>query len=78
MIVRAPDEILLKEKKYTILITMTAIYGDSNRGMIYFSVINNESKIIESVDRYDFNDSPINNPKTENRIKKVLLKITNT
>lgn len=77
-IVRAPNEVLIKEKKYTILITMTASYGDSNRGVMYFSVINNESKIIESVDRYDFNNSPLNNQKTENRIKKALLKITNT
>jgi hypothetical protein len=77
-IVKAPEEILISEKKYTILITMTARYGDTNNGVIYFCVINNYNKIIESVDRYEFNGSPLNNKQTKKRIQKAIARITNT
>ena len=77
-IVKAPEEILINEKKYTLLITMTARYGDTNNGVIYFCVINNQDKTIESVDRYEFNGSPLDNNKTKKRIQKAISKITNT
>jgi hypothetical protein len=77
-IVKAPNEILIEEKKYTLLITMTARYGDINNGVIYFCIINNDDKIIEFVDRYRFNGSPLDNYQTKMLIKIALKKIINT
>jgi len=77
-IVKAPEEILISEKKYTLLITMTGRYGDMNNGVIYYCVINNEDKIFEIVDRYEFNGSPLNNKQMEKRIRKAIDKIINT
>lgn len=77
-IVKAPNEILISEKKYTLLITMTARYGDTNNGVIYFCVINNQNKIFETVDRYEFNGSPLEYEQMKKRIQKAISKITNT
>ena len=77
-IVKAPQEILILEKKYTLLITMTGRYGDINNGVIYFCVINNEDKIFEIVDRFDFNGSPLNNEQMKKRIQQAIAKIINT
>jgi len=74
-IVRAPKEILIPEKKYTLLITITGSYGDMNRGVIYSCVINNEKKIIEYVERYQLNGSPLNKNKIQKRIKKAIAEI---
>ena len=72
-IVKAPNQVLISEKKYTLFITLTARYG-----VIYFCVINNQDKIFESVDRYDFNVSPLENEQMIKLIKKAISKITNT
>ncbi len=77
-IVKAPNQVLISEKKYTLFITLTARYGDTNNGVIYFCVINNQDKIFESVDRYDFNVSPLENEQMIKLIKKAISKITNT
>ncbi|TYB76027.1 hypothetical protein ES676_06130 [Bizionia saleffrena] len=77
-IVSAPNDILIDEKKYTVLIRTIGVYGDSNKVIMYFSIINNESKTIESVDRYEYDESPLETQKTKNRIKKAFSKITNT
>lgn len=76
-IVRAPEEILINEKKYTLLVTMTARYGTRNNGVIYYCVINNEDKIFEFVNRYEFNGSPLNKKQMKKRIQKAITKITN-
>ena len=75
-IVKAPEEILISEKKYTLLITMTARYGEINNGVIKFCVINNVAKTIESIDRYEFNASPLDNNKMKQIIQKGMSKIT--
>ena len=77
-IVKAPQEILISEKKYTLLIIMTGRYGDMNNGVIYYCVINNEDKIFEIVDRYEFNGSPLNKKQMKKRIQKAIDKIINT
>ena len=77
-IVKAPEELLISEKKYTVLITMTGRYGDMNNGVIYYCVINNEDKIFEIVDRYEFNGSPLDNIQMKKRIQKAINKIINT
>lgn len=76
-IVRAPKEILIQEKKYTLLVLLAGHYGDLNNGVMYFVVVNNEDEIILSVDRYDFNESPLEMEATKKRIKMALSKITN-
>lgn len=77
-IVKAPAEILISDKKYSLLITLTASYGDVNNGVIYFCVINNEEKIFETVDRYNFNVSPLDYDQMKKGIQQAIAKITNT
>lgn len=77
-IIKAPEEILITDKKYTLLINMTVIYGEANNGVIYFCVINNQDKVLEYVDRYNFKGSPLNNKRLKKRIQKGISKITNT
>ena len=74
-IVKAPEEILISEEKYTLLISMYARYGDQNNGVIYFCVINNKDKIYEIVDRYNIKGSAIDKEAMVKRIQKALNKI---
>lgn len=74
-IVKAPNEILITENKYTLLMSITGSYGDSNRGVLYGCIINNEKKIIEYVERYQLNGSPLNNKKIKSRIQKAVKEI---
>ncbi len=74
-IVAAPNEILISESKYTLLISITGSYGDSYRGVLFCSVINNKDKIIEYVERYTLNGSPLNKNKIQKRIKKAIAEI---
>jgi hypothetical protein len=49
-----------------------------NNRVMYYCVINNEDKIFEIVDRYEFNGSPLNNKQMEKRIQKAIGKIIKT
>ena len=74
-IIKAPDEILIPEKYYTILIEIVLLGNDS---FIEATIINNELKIIERVDRYNFKSTFINEEILSDSVKKVLSNMIKT
>jgi len=78
LIITAPNEILTPNIKFSVLVRVFGYYGKKEKCILYLTLINNEAKLIESVDRYDFNYSPLNNDLIENQIKKALSKIIKT
>lgn len=78
LIITAPNEILIPNIKYSVLVRVFGYYGKTEKSILYITLINNKDKLIESVDRYDFNYSPLNNDLIDNQIKKALTKIIKT
>ena len=74
-IIKAPDEILIPENYYTILIEIVLLGNDS---FIEATIINNERKIIERVDRYNFKSTFINEEILSDSVKKVLSNMIKT
>ncbi|WP_040279872.1 hypothetical protein [Psychroserpens damuponensis] len=67
-IMKAPEEIIVPNKKYTLLVEINGIYGDRNNGQISFSVINNITEVIEIVDKEKF----YFNPKNEELVRELI------
>lgn len=59
LIISAPKELLITDKKYSLLIEHFGVYGGSNRSILYLAVINNSKKTVERVDRYESKDNPL-------------------
>jgi hypothetical protein len=78
LIITAPNEILTPNIKYSVLVRVFGYYGKAEKSILYITLINNKDKLIESVDRYDFNYSPLNNDLIDNQLKKALNQIIKT
>ncbi|QSS96906.1 hypothetical protein [Psychroflexus sp. ALD_RP9] len=76
-IIKAPEEILISKKKYTLLIMLTGHYGDTNNGVFYFCVINNEKRIIEVVDRYKLKKHILNTNQIKENIHSAIKSLNN-
>ena len=72
-IFKAPSGIVISDKKYTLLISMFGNHGYINNVNYYFILINNKEKIIELVDRYQYEYGLINHKKIVYRINKGIL-----
>ncbi len=77
-IVKAPEEIIISEKKYTLLINLAGHYGDMDHGIFYFCVINNEKQIIEFVDRYKLKNHILSTRQIKENIHTAIKSLTKT
>lgn len=68
--IKAPKEIIIKNKRYTIFPLVFGYYGDLNRGRVSLYLIDNKDELCQLIYQRDFNHSPLN---TE-RIKTFLLR----
>jgi hypothetical protein len=78
LVITAPDEILISNLKYSLLVSISGYYGRSEKSILFLILINNEDKLIESVDRYEYEFSPLNNKLIEDAIEKALKSIIKT
>lgn len=76
-IIKVKDELISKNIKYSLLISIVGYYGTTDRYVMYISIINNSKKTLEKVDRYEFEDTPLDYNKLESRILRGIKRILN-
>ncbi len=70
--IKAPEEILTKGKRYSILVCTNGYFGDIERGVIYVVLIDNKLKTRQILEHFEYKHSPLQTEKFKRKILKVL------
>ncbi len=71
----APTELLTDKYENSIFISINGYSGDINRGVMMLYVIDNKNKKWKMIERYVYDNSPLETDKTKKRILKSLEKL---
>jgi hypothetical protein len=70
-----PAELLTDKHKNSIFISINGYFGDINRGVMMLYVIDNKNKKWKMIERFVYDNSPLETDKTKKRILKSLEKL---
>ena len=71
----APIELLTNKSENSIFISVNGYFGDINRGVMMLYIIDNKNRTWKMIERYVYNNSPLETEKAKRRILKSLEKL---
>ena len=70
--ISVPDELLVSEKKYTLLLSLIGVYGSVQKGQFNLTIIDNFDKTILTTHGYKLKGSPLNKVLLKDQIEESL------
>ena len=70
--ISVPDELLITEKKYSLLLSLIGVYGSVQNGQFNLTIIDNFGKTILTTHGYELKGSPLNKALLKDQIEKSL------